>query len=90
MSVGGLNYCHKVLIDKNQVKIENFVLSKKIGYNFTPICMVEKALLTSRFFKRQMSEYETLKAQTDARVHEIDVQPSTKILGESVEFDQDR
>ncbi len=52
--------------------------------------MVEKAVLTNRFFKHQMSEYEALKTNTDARFHEIVAQPSTKILGESVEFDQDR
>jgi hypothetical protein len=78
MSVGGLNYCLKVLIDKDLFKIHNFVVSKKFCYNLTPTGMAEKAVLTSLFFKCEMSEYETLKAQTDALVHDIDAKPSKK------------
>jgi len=69
VSVGGLNYCLKALIDKGWVKMQNFSQSKnKFGYVYilTPTGMAEKAALTSRFLKRKMSEYEALKAEIDA------------------------
>jgi EPS-associated MarR family transcriptional regulator len=69
LSVGGLNYCLKALIDKGWVKMQNFSQSKnKFGYVYilTPTGMAEKAALTSRFLKRKMSEYEALKAEIDA------------------------
>ena len=69
VSVGGLNYCLKALIDKGWVKMQNFNQSKnKFGYVYilTPTGMAEKAALTSRFLKRKMSEYEALKAEIDA------------------------
>jgi len=69
VSVGGLNYCLKALIDKGWVKMQNFSQSKnKFGYVYilTPTGMAEKANLTSRFLKRKMSEYEALKAEIDA------------------------
>ncbi len=69
VSVGGLNYCLKALIDKGWVKMQNFSQSKnKFGYVYilTPTGMTEKATLASRFLKRKMSEYEALKAEIDA------------------------
>ena len=81
VSVGGLNYCLKALIDKGWVKMQNFSQSKnKFGYVYilTPTGMAEKAALTSRFLKRKMSDYEALKAEIEALVHEIDTQPSTE------------
>ena len=69
VSVGGLNYCLKALIDKGWVKMQNFSQSKnKFGYVYilTPTGMAEKAELTSRFLKRKMSEYEALKTEIDA------------------------
>lgn len=68
VSVGGLNYCLKALIDKGWVKMQNFNQSKnKFGYVYilTPTGIAEKAALTSRFLKRKMSEYEALKAEID-------------------------
>ncbi len=69
VSVGGLNYCLKALIDKGWVKMQTFSQSKnKFGYVYilTPTGMAEKAALTGRFLKRKMSEYEALKAEIDA------------------------
>jgi EPS-associated MarR family transcriptional regulator len=69
VSVGGLNYCLKALIDKGWVKMQNFSQSKnKFGYVYilTPNGMSEKAALTRRFLKRKMSEYEALKAEIEA------------------------
>jgi EPS-associated MarR family transcriptional regulator len=76
VSVGGLNYCLKALIDKGWVKMQNFSQSKnKFGYVYilTPTGMAEKAALTSRFLKRKMSEYEALKAEIDDLQNESEV-----------------
>jgi EPS-associated MarR family transcriptional regulator len=69
VSIGGLNYCLKALIDKGWVKMQNFSQSKnKFDYVYilTPTGIAEKAALTSRFLKRKMSEYEALKTEIDA------------------------
>ena len=69
ISTSGLNYCLKALIDKGLVKVHNFSQSKnKFGYVYllTPQGIFEKALLTSRFLKRKMAEYEALRAEIEA------------------------
>ncbi len=69
VSVGGLNYCLKGLIQKGFVKVNNFRKSKnKFGYVYllTPAGAVEKAKLTSSFSKRKMREYEAIKAEIEA------------------------
>jgi len=69
ISLGGLNFCLKALIDKGWVKMDNFSQSKnKFGYAYllTPVGMTEKALLTTRFLKRKMQEYQDLKAEIAA------------------------
>ena len=66
VSVGGLNYCLKALIDKGWVKIQNFRNNKnKLGYAYllTPTGIVQKASLTSSFLQRKMEEYEALKQE---------------------------
>lgn len=68
MSVGGLNYCLKALIEKGLVKMKNFASSKnKFGYVYvlTPTGIAEKASITHRFLKRKMDEYEALKTEID-------------------------
>ena len=69
ISVGGLNYCLKALMQKGLVKMKNFAHSKnKFGYVYmlTPSGMAEKAAITHRFLQRKMEEYESLKAEIDA------------------------
>jgi EPS-associated MarR family transcriptional regulator len=69
ISTSGLNYCLKALIDKGWVKVHNFSQSKnKFGYIYvlTPQGIAEKALLTGRFLRRKMSEYEALRLEIDA------------------------
>ncbi len=69
ISTSGLNYCLKALIDKGWVKVHNFSQSKnKFGYIYvlTPQGISEKALLTGRFLKRKMAEYESLKQEIEA------------------------
>jgi EPS-associated MarR family transcriptional regulator len=68
MSVGGLNYCLKALIDKGFVKMGNFQKSKnkfKYVYLLTPQGIAEKVALTGHFLKRKMEEYEALKVEIE-------------------------
>ena len=69
VSVGGLNYCLKALMDKGWVKMQNFHQSKnkfKCVYLLTPQGVSERMALTSRFLQRKMAEYEALKAEIDS------------------------
>ncbi len=69
ISLGGVNYCLKALIEKGFVMMKNFSNSKnKFGYVYviTPRGLTERAALTQRFLKRKMGEYEALKAEIDA------------------------
>jgi EPS-associated MarR family transcriptional regulator len=73
VSVGGLNYCLKALMQKGWVKMQNFSQSKnKFGYVYllTPTGMAEKAALTGRFLQRKMAEYEALRAEIEALTQE--------------------
>ncbi len=66
ISVGGLNYCLKALIERGLVKMRNFAQSKnKFGYVYvlTPSGIAEKAAITHRFLQRKMEEYEALKTE---------------------------
>jgi EPS-associated MarR family transcriptional regulator len=74
VSVGGLNYCLKALIDKGWVKIQNFSNNKnKLGYSYllTPAGIMQKASLTSRFLQRTMQEYEALKFEIKQLKQEV-------------------
>ena len=69
ISVGGLNYCLKALMDKGMVKMKNFANAKnKFGYVYvlTPAGMAEKAAITHRFLQRKIVEYEALQAEIEA------------------------
>jgi EPS-associated MarR family transcriptional regulator len=75
MSVGGLNYCLRSLIDKGFVKVQNFQNSKnkfKYVYLLTPQGIAEKVALTSHFLRRKMEEYEALKEEIKALKSEMD------------------
>lgn len=69
ISVSGLNYCLKALMEKGLVKMKNFAHSKnKFGYIYmlTPSGMSEKAAITHRFLQRKIEEYELLRVEIDA------------------------
>ena len=66
VSVSGLNYCLKALVGKGFVMVQNFSKSsRKLGYLYvlTPVGVLEKAELTSRFLWRKTLEYEALKKE---------------------------
>ncbi len=78
VSVGGLNYCLKALIQKGFVKVNNFRQSKnKFGYVYllTPAGAGEKARLTARFLQRKMQEYEATKAEIEALTKDAPAAP---------------
>lgn len=69
VSVGGLNYCLKALMEKGWIKMQNFQNSKnkfKYVYLLTPQGVAEKVGLTSLFLERKIQEYEALKAEIDS------------------------
>ena len=69
VSLGGVNFCIKALIDKGAIKVENFRVSDKkmrYAYILTPVGIHEKAHMTSRFLQRKMREYEALKAEIES------------------------
>ena len=69
VSTSGLNYCLKALIGKGWIKVHNFGQSKnKFGYIYmlTSMGIAEKAVLTGRFLRRKMTEYDALKAEIDS------------------------
>ena len=79
ISVGGLNYCLKALMEKGLVKMKNFASSKnKFGYVYvlTPTGMAEKAAITHRFLQRKMDEFEALKVEIEALRSEVNKERS--------------
>jgi EPS-associated MarR family transcriptional regulator len=80
VSLGGINYCFKALLEKGWVKLENFSQSRhKLGYVYllTPEGVVQKSNLTAEFLRRKILEYKMLKA-------EIKLLSSTLINGDDV------
>jgi len=68
VSLGGLNYCLKALIEKGWVKVHNFSQNnRKLGYAYilTPRGLIEKARLTGGFLRRKMQEFEALRAEIE-------------------------
>jgi EPS-associated MarR family transcriptional regulator len=85
MSLGGLNYCLKALMEKGFVKLDNFQNSKhklKYAYLLTPAGIAQKVAMTGPFLKRKMAEYEVLK-------EEIEVLRAEMIQDEFVEPSKD-
>jgi len=69
ISLGGVNYCLKSLIDVGHIKAGNFKKNPDKSvylYLLTPKGIAEKAQLTAGFVKRKMAEYQALKKEIDA------------------------
>jgi EPS-associated MarR family transcriptional regulator len=69
ISLGGVNYCLKSLIDIGHIKADNFKKNPDKSaylYLLTPQGVVEKANLTAGFLKRKMAEYHALKKEIDS------------------------
>jgi EPS-associated MarR family transcriptional regulator len=68
ISLGGVNYCLKALIDIGHLKVGNFRknLNKSVYlYLLTPQGISEKAKLTAGFLNRKMAEYQALKKEIE-------------------------
>ena len=66
VSLGRINFCLKALIDVGLLKVTNFRNSRnKLAYMYllTPNGVKEKSLITERFLKLKMQEYEALEAE---------------------------
>ena len=69
ISLGGVNYCLKALIEIGHIKAGNFTKNPNKSvylYLLTPQGISEKAKLTADFLKRKMVEYQALKQEIDA------------------------
>jgi EPS-associated MarR family transcriptional regulator len=68
VSLGRANYCLKALIDVGLLKVSNFRNSKnKLAYMYllTPTGIKEKSVITERFLKAKLQEYEVLEAEIE-------------------------
>lgn len=69
ISLGGVNYSLRALVERGMVKAQNFSSSdKKLAYAYilTPKGLTEKSMLTARFLKRKMEEYEALRVEIES------------------------
>lgn len=69
ISLGGVNYCLKALIDIGHIKAGNFKKNPdKFSYLYllTPNGIAEKAKLTAGFLHRKMAEYQALKQEIES------------------------
>ena len=74
VSLGGVNYALKALIERGFVKADNFRKSgNKIAYLYvlTPRGVAEKASLATAFLSRKIEEYEVLKQEIEALKGEV-------------------
>lgn len=75
ISLGSINFCFQVLVEKGWIKMQNFSKSKnklRYAYLLTPAGVAEKSKLTAEFLKRKIVEYEALQREIDALRVEID------------------
>jgi EPS-associated MarR family transcriptional regulator len=69
ISLGGVNYCLKALIDVGHIKAGNFSKNPNKSvylYLLTPNGIAEKAKLTAGFLNRKMAEYQDLKKEIES------------------------
>lgn len=69
ISLGGINYCIKSLIEKGFIKVNNFRNNKnKIQYSYllTPKGIEEKARLALDFLRIKTQEYEALRQEIES------------------------
>ena len=74
VSLGGVNYALKALIERGFVKADNFRKSgRKVAYLYvlTPKGVAEKASLAAAFLGRKIEEYEVLKQEIEALKGEV-------------------
>ena len=74
VSLGGVNYALKALVERGFVKANNFRKSgSKVAYLYvlTPKGIAEKASLATAFLGRKLEEYEVLRLEIEALKGEV-------------------
>ena len=75
VSLGGVNYALKALVERGFVKASNFRKSgNKVAYLYvlTPQGVAEKASLATAFLGRKLEEYDVLRQEIEALKGEVD------------------
>ena len=81
VSLGGVNFALKALVERGFVKADNFRKSgNKVAYLYvlTPQGVAEKASLATAFLGRKLEEYELLRQEIEALKGEIGSDKSGK------------
>lgn len=81
VSLGGVNYALKALVERGFVKADNFRKSgNKVAYLYvlTPQGVAEKASLATTFLGRKLAEYEVLRQEIEALKGEVGYEDSGK------------
>ena len=81
VSLGGVNYALKALIERGFVKADNFRKSgTKVAYLYvlTPKGIAEKSALATAFLGRKLEEYEVLRQEIEALKGEVGSDESGK------------
>ena len=81
VSLGGVNYALKALVERGFVKADNFRKSgNKVAYLYvlTPQGVAEKASLATAFLGRKLEEYEVLRQEIEALKGEVGSDESAK------------
>ena len=81
VSLGKTNFCLKALIDKGLIKVLSFRKSQnKLAYAYllTPKGIAEKSVITARFLKRKMAEYEHLQTEISALQIEVNSEQASE------------
>lgn len=92
VSLGGINYSLKALIERGLVKAQNFSKSeRKLAYAYvlTPQGLAEKTRLTARFLKRKIDEYDALKAEIDSLQDVLNGKRQTSLMFDSGDYPSD-
>lgn len=74
MSLGGLNYCLRALVEKGLVAnatLNNDKSQRKNGYLLTPAGLAHRILLTGRFLARKQRELEALQLEIQVLADEV-------------------
>ena len=81
VSLGGVNYALKALVERGFVKADNFRKSgSKVAYLYllTPKGIAEKSSLATAFLGRKLEEYEVLRQEIEALKGEVGSDESVK------------
>jgi EPS-associated MarR family transcriptional regulator len=69
ISLGGINYCLKALVEVGHIKMRNFQKNpNKASYFYllTPQGVIKKSNLTGQFLQKKIKEYQLLKEEIES------------------------